>query len=144
MRREDIRADVIETAKRFGDRNPQEFQRLARLAARIDPTESVQGLLSVFAQPSVGGSTATEQELAGKVLAALPAIPPSNLPLEAFLRSALQNYDRSVEQLPRYLALVHGEQVVQDELARLLEQALSEREKAAAETMAWWLRGRPE
>lgn len=144
MRREDIRAEVIETARRFGDRNPQEFQRLTRLAARTVPKESVQGLLSVFSQPSVGGSTATEQELAGKVLAALPAISPSDLPLEPFLRSTLQNYDRSVEQLPRYLALVHGEQAVQGELAGLLEQALSERERAAAETMAWWLRGRRE
>lgn len=102
MRREDIRADVIETARRFGDRNPQEFQRLTRLAARTDPKESVQGLLSVFSQPSMVESTATEQELAGKLLAALPAIPPSDLPLQAFLRSTLQNYDRSVEQLPRY------------------------------------------
>ena len=88
------------------------------------------------------GRRQREQELAAKVLAALPAIPPSDLGLDAFLRLALKGYDRSVEQLPRYLALVHGEQVVQDELARLLEQSLSEREQAAAKTMAWWLRGR--
>ena len=99
-------------------------------------------MLSVFADPSAASDASTEQELAGKVLAALPAIPVSDLPLNTFLRAVLPNYDRSVEQLPRYLALAHGDQVVQDALTGLLEQSLSARERAAAETMAGWLRGR--
>jgi len=142
MQRKDIRADVIETARRFGDRNPQEMQRLTRLAARADAVKTALGLLSIFTEPSVAGSAATEQELAGKVLATLPAISPLDLPLDSFLRAALSRYDRSVEQLPRYLALVHGDDAVQNALSGLLGKTLTARERAAAETMAWWLRGR--
>lgn len=142
MNREHIRADVVETARRFGDRNPQESKRLERIISRADLPEAVHGLLAVFTEPTEPHSVSNEQELAGKLLAALPALPAEIVPLDAVLRAALPHYDRSVEQFPRYLARVHGDSVVIGRLDALLREQLTDGQRAAAETMAWWLRGR--
>lgn len=142
MNREHIRADVVATARRFGHWNPQESGRLERIVTRADLAEAVQGLLAVFTQPSESRSVSDEQELAGKLLEVLPALPPESVPLDATLRAALPNYDRSVEQFPCYLARVHGSSLVMDRLSALLQEQLTDYQRAAAETMVWWLQGR--
>jgi len=142
MNREQIRADVVKTARRFGDRNPQESKRLERVIARADLPEAVYGLLSVFTEPTESPGVPTEQELAGKLLAVLPALPAESVPLDPILRAALPHYDRSVEQFPRYLAQVHGASLVIERLDALLQEQLTQRQRTAAATMAWWLRGR--
>lgn len=142
MNREHIRADVVETARRFGDRNPQESKRLARIISRADPLEAVHGLIAVFTEPTKSRNVSDEQELAGKLLAVLPALPAESVPLDAVLRAALLHYDRSVEEFPRYLARMHGDSLVIERLEALLREQLTAGQRAAAETMAWWLRGR--
>ena len=142
MNREHIRADVVETARRFGYRNPQEGKRLERIVTRTELPEAVHGLLAVFTEPTGSSSVSNEQELAGRLLAVLPALPAESVPLDAVLRAALPHYDRSVEQFPCYLARVHGDSQVIERLDALLQEHLTDGQRAAAETMAWWLRRR--
>jgi hypothetical protein len=68
-----------------------------RVVTRTALMEAVQGLLSLFVNPSRACSASVEQELAGQLLATLPGLAPGALPLDTLLGAALVNYDRSVE-----------------------------------------------
>jgi hypothetical protein len=139
MHREQIRAAVVNSAHRYGDRNPQQFEQLERLVKRSDLAEAVHGLLSVFMVQSEARLRSAQQELAGKLLDVLPALAPADVPLNATLAAVLPNYDLSVEQLPRYLARVHGDRAVIERLAEVRRESLPPDHESAAKTMTWWL-----
>jgi hypothetical protein len=129
---------VTESATRFGDRNPQQFQQLSSRLRKANPAEVLQGLISVFThgQPAPRGSAA--QELAGQLLVELRPGTPAGL--EQILRSALPRYELSVEQFPRYLAAACGSSAVLQALESISCEAPSEPVQHALETMKFWLR----
>jgi hypothetical protein len=129
---------VTESARRFGERNPQQRQQLADRLSKLDARDVMSGLLRVFGegQPPPLGSAA--QELAGVLLVDL--VPKGSIDLEPLLRSSLSRYEMSVEQFPHYLAMVCGVEAVSEALTQIEAENLSEAERRALLTLRFWLR----
>lgn len=132
---------VTESAERFGDHNPQQFQQLCLRLRKAEPGEVLRGLLAVFAQgkPPPKGSAA--QELAGRLL--VEVAPRATLELKPVLRQVLPQYELSVEQLPLYLAILCGQDAVVQALSELSHEPHPKAIHRALETMMFWLRNQP-
>lgn len=129
---------VTESARRFGYRNPQQFQLLSSRLRKLNTVEVLHGLISVFThgQPAPQGSAA--QELAGQLLIELKPGTPTGL--EEILRLALPRYELSVEQFPQYLAATCGSSEVLQVLESIKCEAPPAPVERALETMKFWLR----
>ena len=139
MKASEVTACVVESASRFGCRNPQQVKYLVSRLGKVSEAEVAEGLLRVFTQGAAppGGSAA--QELAGQLLVALH--PKATVNLGDVLRAALARYELSVEQLPAYLRYLFGANHVLAELQQLECELLSESERRALHAMRFWLEG---
>ena len=138
MKVADVTALVVESASRFGDRNPQQLNYLTTRLRHLAEETVAQGLLRVFTDGPAPPEGSAAQELAGQLLAALR--PRAEVSLSEVLAPALGRYELSVEQLPHYLGSLLGREQVLAELDRLEPSALSEHERRALQTMRFWLR----
>ena len=140
MKAAEVTSLVVESAARFGDRNPQQFSQLASRFQKVPQQELAQGLLQVFTEGNAPPEGSAAQELAGRLLVALQ--PEAVLDLRAVLSAALSHYELSVEQFPQYLGSRVGADQVLKELEALAGSDLSAQERRSLETMRFWL-GRP-
>ncbi|MGK3959306.1 hypothetical protein WMF38_40455 [Sorangium sp. So ce118] len=115
--------------------NPQELQHLERLAADLPPDDRSRVLLRAFVAPPAHAYVA--QQYAGELLTRLR--PPCSGPLTNLLRSVLPNWDRSVEQLPWYLADVFGSKAIVESLDEIDRCGTIDRAQTAA--VRFWLKG---
>lgn len=139
MKANEITALVVESASRFGDRNPQQVKYLTSRFRDVEETAVAHGLLRVFTEGAGPPEGSAAQELAGQLLEAL--CPKSSLELSEILSAALSRYELSVEQFPLYLALTFGKWQMLAELDRLENAMQLEAEYRAIQTMKFWLRG---
>jgi len=139
MTASEITAYVVESALRFSDRNPQQFEYFVSRFGKVPEAAVAEGLLQVFTHGAPSPEGAPAQELAGKLLIALN--PKAEVSLSEVLRGALARYELSVEQLPRYLRFMFGVSEVLGELQKLEAELLSEHERRALQTMRFWLGG---
>ena len=137
MNAAEVTAQVVESASRFGDRNPQQFKYLVSRFAKVPEAAVAEGLLQVFTHGAPPPQGSVAQELAGQLLIALH--PTAEFSLSQVLRGALARYELSVEQLPQYLRTMFGGGRVLSELQQLEHGLLSEYERRAAQTMRFWL-----
>ena len=133
--REKIAEKVIGSADRFGHQNPQQHHQLTFALKKCSDVVVYEGLLSVFL--TEGEKQWDRQHLAGKLLVSVSPNPPESWSLA--IRNCLSTYERSVEELPWYLARSLGRDAYLDEVRRILEHDLSSSERQAAETMYWWV-----
>ena len=140
MKAAEVTSLVVESAARFGDRNPQQFKHLTSRLQKVPQSELAHGLLQVFMQGSAPPKGSAAQELAGRLLVELR--PKAELDLKAVLSAALPRYELSVEQFPQYLGSRFGLDQVLTELEALAGGQLSEQERRSLQTMQFWL-GRP-
>lgn len=138
MKANEITALVVESASRFGDRNPQQVKYLTSRLRAVEETAVAHGLLRVFTEGAGPPEGSAAQELAGQLLEAL--CPKSSLELNEILSAALSRYELSVEQFPLYLGSTFGKWQVLAELERLENAMQSETEYRALQTMKFWLR----
>jgi hypothetical protein len=127
---------VIESATRYGARNPQQYKLLVAQLKKYAPEAVFDGLLQVFSE---GPSEFEVQELAGVLLKEVA--PVSSFDLEAALLSVKENYNLSVEQLPFHLVKIHGKDATTIAIKRLLSVTQSEKSRRSLETMLWWIKG---
>ena len=137
MKAAEVAALVVDSASRFGFRNPQQAKYLASRFSKVAEPEVAEGLLRVFTHGAAPPEGSAAQELAGQLLVALH--PKAEVNLGQVLRAALARYELSVEQFPQYLCAVFGINHVLAELRQLEHELLSEQEHRALQTMRFWL-----
>ncbi|WP_437898711.1 hypothetical protein [Sorangium sp. So ce124] len=132
-------AEVLARLYRAADRwprvNPQELRHLERLVARLPPDDRSHVLLRAFVAPPANAYLA--QQYAGELLKRLR--PPCSGPLTDLLRSVLPKWNRSVEQLPWYLADVFGSKAIVKSLDEIDRCDMVDRVQTA--TVRYWLKG---
>lgn len=114
--------------------NPQELEVLARKLGRFAPEERFDLLAEAF----TGAESYLLQQYAGLILDRTN--PPCQHPLGEVLRRVLPQWNRSVEQLPRYLAAAFGRDGLLAGLAEVERSGAVDRAKTNA--VRYWLRGR--
>jgi hypothetical protein len=139
MNRREIFEKVVDSADRFGPRNPQQSRFFESLLNKCSHEEVFYGLLTVFIECPIDERHFQRQELAGRLLEKFR--PSYKFDLESTLRAVLRNYNASIEQLPRHFAHVHGTCAVIVALDKVVREDLTEREKSCVRTMRWWLTG---
>lgn len=139
MNAADVTTLIVESASRFGFRNPQQAKYLASRLSKVAEAEVADGLLRVFTHGTEPPEGAAVQELAGQLLVALR--PKAEVNLGQVLRAALVRYELSVEQFPQYLCSVFGINRVLAEFDQLEHELLVEQERRALQTMRFWLGG---
>ncbi|WP_437933294.1 hypothetical protein [Sorangium sp. So ce341] len=92
-------------------------------------------LLRAFVAPPANAYLA--QEYAGELLTRLR--PPCSSPLTDLLRSVLPGWNRSIEQLPWYLADVFGSKAIVESLDEIDRCGTIDREQTIA--VRFWLKG---
>jgi hypothetical protein len=122
---------VIVATERWQTINPQELAHLVRLARGLPAEGQWAFLVALFLHRSL-----PVQEYAGLLLLQLE--PPCNEPLPDLLRSVLPTWDRSVEQLPFYLAETFGRDAVLHAVAEPSVTAAIE--QGQLEAVRFWLR----
>lgn len=137
MDREQIFQRVVESAERFGPRNPQEFRLLESQLSKCSAEEIFYGLLFVFSRSEVGVPNFSRQELAGRLLEKLN--PNYKFELSTALRSVIEAFNPSVEQLPMHFARVYGKEKLLNELSYIEREPTTERAQVGIETIRWWL-----
>jgi hypothetical protein len=128
-------ARLYRAAERWPRVNPQELQHLERLVAGLPPDDRADVLLQAFVAPPANAYLA--QQYAGELLTRLR--PPCPRPLTDLLRSVLPNWNRSVEQLPWYLADVFGSNAIVESLDEIDRRGTVDRVQTAA--VRFWLEG---
>jgi hypothetical protein len=139
MNRREIFEKVVDSADRFGPRNPQQSRFFGSLLNKCSHEEIFYGLLAVFIECPIDEKHFQRQELAGRLLGKFR--PNYKFDLESTLRAVLPNYNASIEQLPRHFAHVHGTFAVILALEKVAREDLTERERICVRTMRWWLTG---
>ena len=139
MNSQEIVALVTERAKRFGDRDSQQFGQLVSRLRKLEEGATAEGGLLAFTEgsPALEGSSA--QELAGALQATIKQRGLRDL--EPLLRAVLPRYELSVEQLPRYMAETFGACQVEAALRVLEEEPFGGQYRRAIETFRFWLDG---
>lgn len=130
-----VLARLYRAADRWPRINPQELQHLERLVAGLPPDERSCVLLRAFVAPPANVYLA--QQYAGELLARLR--PPCSIPLTDLLRSVLPNWNRSVEQLPWYLADVFGSKAIVESLDEI--DRCEGIDRAQTDAVRFWLKG---
>ncbi len=139
MNRLEIFETVVDSADRFGARNPQQSKYFGSRLNKSSPEEVFYGLLAVFIECPIDERWFQRQELAGRLLEKTK--PSYHFELESTLRAVLPNYNASVEQLPQHFARIHGISAVVATLDKVERDNLTGREQTCIKTMRWWLTG---
>ena len=134
MNASEIYEKLTASADRFGARNPQQLAFLRSVLARCEQQQLAKALTGLFAQEN----SFERQELGGLLLMALR--PAYAADLRGLILSVLDHWDRSVEQLPRYLAFLHGPDRCRECLVGLLDVEHDETRRQKLEPMLWWIR----
>ena len=139
MNRRQIFEKVVDSADRFGPRNPQQSKLFGSLLNKCSHEEVLHGLLAVFIECPIDEKHFVRQELAGRLLEKMK--PSFRFELEGTLRAVLPTYNLSIEQLPQHFARIHGLSKVIAMLDQVARDDLTDRERISVKTMRWWLTG---
>jgi hypothetical protein len=131
-----IRDSIIRSADKFGYYNKQQFEFLENRCRQLDDQVVFNELISIFVEePDVKGY---RQELVGRLL--YKVLPIANYDLNNMLKSALQNFDPSIEHFIYYFVEVNGINAVNNVLKNIEKVNLSEVENNSLMTMKFWVR----
>jgi hypothetical protein len=114
--------------------NPQELLMLERHAAMLPEAERFDVLTRAFVNPKYGGFVA--QQYSGSLLLRLQ--PPCTRPVVEVLSELLPNWNRSIEELPKYLERTFGRGALLSALDELDRQDVVD--AAVLQTVRFWLR----
>ena len=134
MNASEIYEKVTGSADRFGSRNPQQLAFLRSVLAKCEHQQLAKALTDLFAKENAF----ERQQLGGLLLMALR--PAYAADLRGLILSVLEHWDRSVEQLPCYLAFLHGADRCRECLRVLLDVEHDAARRQKLETMLWWIR----
>ena len=134
MNASEIYEKVTTSADRFGARNPQQLAFLRSVLGKCEQQQLAKALTDLFAQENAF----ERQALGGLLLMALR--PAYAADLRGLILSVLDHWDRSVGQLPCYLAFLHGADRCRECLAAVLDTEHEEARRQKLETMLWWIR----
>jgi hypothetical protein len=124
---------VRRATERWPTMNPQEVGDLERIVLRMPVQDRFDALAEPFADPPDNAFLA--QEYAGQLL--MKTSPPCPHDLHAVLRRLLPKWNRSVEELPWYLARVFGHDAVVRSL-EVIDRAV-EVDRELTDTVRFWL-----
>ena len=137
MNREEVSEIVCEYADVFGPTNRPERKKVEARLRYIDKIELFEGLYALFLLPD-GLKTYARQQNAGVILYKLK--PRVHLELKQRIRILLDTWNPSVEQLPFYLTEKCGTIRMLKVLDELKLEPLKERERAALDTLTYWVK----
>ncbi|MCP4146133.1 MAG: hypothetical protein GY757_00145 [bacterium] len=112
----------------------QRYKQIIKALQRCNQTMVGDALIEFLGDKKGSGFAA--QDLAGKLLFELK--PDTSRSLDEIIRNTLPNWDKSVEELPWYLALKFGESEFRKTLANIRAGA-DEGIMDLAKTFEWWL-----
>ena len=135
MNRIEIYDKVIESADKHGSTNPQIIKHLRASFRRVEAKELFEGLFKVFL--NTDGDKFNRQQLSGKLLHKIQ--PRTFIDLADVIKSCLDTWDVSVEELPFYFRDVCGIERVVKAFNIIRVANLNENEINSLETMEWWL-----
>jgi hypothetical protein len=137
MDREQIYQEIINS---FEPVDPQEDHRWGSMLAKCRPEEIFWGCIFVFQRGNIN-----DQSIAGYLLNKMkPKVKPNfSDNLGEVLRSVIDDWNVSVPELPRYLAISYGKEAVLQELSIMAEESLPEGSLRYRKvgTMRWWITG---
>jgi len=139
MNKTDVTRLIINSASRFGSRNPQQICQLRDRLSKVDGSFVALGLLDVFLDSDLPPKESAAQELAGELLETAILLAPESL--ENYIRAVLPRYELSVQQLPKYLARTVGLRTLIETLDCIENEVLPENWLRACKTLKFWLNG---
>jgi len=134
MNSDEIYEKVTASADRFGAGNPQQFAFLASVLAKCEQQQVAKALINIFKKEN----SYERQELGGQLLVKIQ--PRYAADVHTIIQSVLGHWNRSVEQLPHYLASTYGADICNQCLKEILELEPDENKRNELETMLWWIR----
>ena len=137
MTAEELTRRIVEVSERWPYLNHQALGHLRRRLRDMPDDALFDGLIAVFTEPSSDAYAA--QEYAGRLLEVMN--PKPQAPLDDLLPRVLPSWNRSIEQLPAYLARAFGRDAVLDALERVDRASVVLPE--LTDTVRFWLRALP-
>ena len=135
MTEEEIYSLVIDIADRKGSTDQQMLKHLKQKLEKQLPDDLFNGLYRVFL--SSEGDYFNRQQLAGKMLYKIR--PRLHVELVAIIKSCLDTYNLSIEELPFYLKELCGIDRLKAAMAEIEAMPLNKNEQTSLDTFKFWL-----
>jgi hypothetical protein len=131
---EDVKTEILISSDKSDKLGDLRIRQLIKIMATVDSKIIVEGIIKVFEIENRPDKLYQDQEFAGTIVRTIN--PKSQKDLEGFLKRTLDNWDKSVEELPFWFRDNYGLEKVKNTFNKV-GWAESQRDKL--ETMKFWL-----
>ena len=130
---EDVQTEILISSDKARELGDLRIRQLIKILPKVDSEVIIEGVIKVF-ETEGRPDKYQDQEFAGRVLRTIK--PKSQKDLKDFLKRTLDNWDKSVEELPFWFRDNYGLDKVKDTFDEI---ELTENQKDKLKTMKFWL-----
>jgi hypothetical protein len=131
---EDLKTEILTSSDNADELGDLRIRQLIKILAAVDSEIIVEGVIKVFEIENRPDKLYQDQQFAGTILRAIN--PKSQKDLKGFLKRTLDNWDKSVEELPFWFRDNYGLEKVKEAFNKV---DWTESQKEKLETMKFWL-----
>lgn len=130
---EDVKTEILISSDKVNELGDLRIRQLIKILPKVDSEIIIEGVIKVF-ETEDRPDKYQDQEFAGRVLRTIN--PKSQKDLGDFLKRTLDNWDKSIEELPFWFRDNYGLDKVEETFDKV---ELTENQKDKLKTMKFWL-----
>ncbi|MEM0576117.1 hypothetical protein [Flavobacterium polysaccharolyticum] len=124
----------IDLMDKVGDLRIRQF---VNILDKVNDEIIISGVIKIFQNTKRPNTEYVDQKNAGKILYRIK--PKTEIDLILILKATIENWNKSVEELPFWLKENYGITLLKNKLAEFENQNLNDTEFEKLKTMKWWL-----
>ncbi|QGK75395.1 hypothetical protein [Flavobacterium sp. SLB02] len=124
----------VDLSEKLGDLR---IRQLYKILNKVSDEIIIQGVIQIFENKNRNNTLYLDQLYAGQILTQIN--PKSTIDLKLILDKTLDNWNKSISNLPYWLLNNYTKETLKNELLTISNHPLKSNEKDNAETMIWWI-----
>lgn len=134
---EDLENEIYSSVNKLSQIGNLRVRQLIKVISDTNDEIIIEGILKVFEGKNNRLTIYEDQKNAGLILKTLN--PKTKMSAESILHRVLENWNKSVEELPFWLRQNYGNETLKRTIIAIENQKLSTIEEDKLQTLKWWL-----